>query len=71
MKQATLEMSWFPLRYLHLLPPKVTLILRHTWKTIFRGKLSLMKNANRAFALLAQINIGKWGRPLTGAVYPA
>lgn len=27
-----------------------------------------MKNANRAFALLALINIEKWGRPLTGKV---
>ena len=34
----------------------------------YRG---LMKNANRAFALLALINIEKWGRPLTGEVRPA
>ena len=37
-------------------------------KARYRG---LMKNANRAFALLALINIGKWGRPLTGGVRPA
>ncbi len=37
-------------------------------KARYRG---LMKNANRAFALLALINIGKWGRPLTGVVRPA
>ena len=37
-------------------------------KTRYRG---LMKNANRAFALLALINIEKWGRPLTGVVRPA
>lgn len=37
-------------------------------KTRYRG---LMKNANRTFALLALINIGKWGRPLIGAVRPA
>jgi IS5 family transposase len=32
-------------------------------KARYRG---LVKNANRAFALLALINIDKWGRPLTG-----
>jgi IS5 family transposase len=37
-------------------------------KARYRG---LMKNANRAFALLALINIEKWGRPLTGEVRPA
>ncbi|MGC2457143.1 MAG: IS5 family transposase [Gallionellaceae bacterium] len=37
-------------------------------KARYRG---LMKNANRAFALLALINIEKWGRPLTGVVRPA
>lgn len=37
-------------------------------KVRYRG---LMKNANRAFALLALINIGKWGRPLTEVVRPA
>ncbi|MDX8384586.1 MAG: IS5 family transposase [Ghiorsea sp.] len=37
-------------------------------KVRYRG---LMKNANRAFALLALINIEKWGLPLTGQVRPA
>ena len=37
-------------------------------KARYRG---LMKNANRAFALLALINVDKWGRPLTGGVRPA
>ncbi len=37
-------------------------------KVRYRG---LVKNANRAFALLALINIEKWGRPLTGRVRPA
>lgn len=37
-------------------------------KVRYRG---LMKNANRAYALLALINIGKWGRPLTGVIRPA
>jgi IS5 family transposase len=31
----------------------------------------LHKNANRAFAMLAMVNIYKWGRPLTGQVRPA
>ena len=37
-------------------------------KVRYRG---LMKNANRAFALLALINLDKWGSPLTGQVCPA
>lgn len=37
-------------------------------KARYRG---LKKNANRAFALLALINIEKWGRPLTGEIRPA
>lgn len=37
-------------------------------KVRYRG---LIKNANRAFALLALINLNKWGRPLTGSVCPA
>ncbi len=37
-------------------------------KVRYRG---LMKNANRAFALLALINLDKWGLPLTGQVRPA
>jgi IS5 family transposase len=44
------------------------LILKRLWgfaKVRYRG---LMKNANRAFAMLAAINILKHGRPLTGEV---
>lgn len=37
-------------------------------KARYRG---LMKNANRAFALLVLINLQKWGRPLMGEVRPA
>jgi IS5 family transposase len=37
-------------------------------KVRYRG---LAKNANRAFALLALINLEKWGLPLTGQVRPA
>lgn len=37
-------------------------------KVRYRG---LLKNANRAFALLALINLDKWGLPLTGEVRPA
>lgn len=47
------------------------LTLKRWWgftKTRYRG---LMKNANRAFAMLAMINLVKWGRPLTGEVRPA
>ena len=47
------------------------LTLKRLWgfaKVRYRG---LAKNANRAFALLAMINISKWGRPLTGKVCPA
>ena len=47
------------------------LILKRLWgfaKVRYRG---LAKNANRAFAMLAAINILKHGRPLTGAVRPA
>ena len=35
------------------------------------GRRELAKNANRAFAMLAMINLVKWGRPLTGEVRPA
>ena len=38
-----------------------------TAKVRYRG---LVKNANRAFALLALINLDKWGVPLTGQVRP-
>ena len=40
------------------------LILKRLWgfaKVRYRG---LAKNANRAFAMLAMLNISKWGRPL-------
>jgi IS5 family transposase len=42
------------------------LTLKRIWgfaKVRYRG---LAKNANRAFAMLAMINLSKWGRPLTG-----
>ena len=44
------------------------LTLKRLWgfaKVRYRG---LAKNANRAFAMLAMLNINKWGRPLTGEV---
>lgn len=47
------------------------LTLKRLWgfaKVRYRG---LEKNANRAFAMLAMLNISKWGRPLTGEVRPA
>jgi len=47
------------------------LILKRLWgfaKVRYRG---LMKNANRAFAMLAAINLLKHGKPLTGEVRPA
>ena len=47
------------------------LTLKRLWgfaKVRYRG---LAKNANRAFAMLAMLNISKWGRPLTGKVRPA
>jgi len=47
------------------------LTLKRLWgfaKVRYRG---LAKNANRAFAMLAMLNINKWGRPLTGVVRPA
>jgi IS5 family transposase len=37
-------------------------------KARYRG---LTKNANRAFAMLALINLNKWGRPLTGQLRAA
>ena len=37
-------------------------------KVRYRG---LAKNANRAFAMLAMINVNKWGRALTGELRPA
>ena len=47
------------------------LTLKRLWgfaKVRYRG---LAKNANRAFAMLALINLSKWGRPLEGHVRPA
>jgi IS5 family transposase len=47
------------------------LTLKRLWgfaKVRYRG---LAKNANRAFAMLAMVNLVKWGRPLTGQVRPA
>jgi IS5 family transposase len=47
------------------------LTLKRIWgfaKVRYRG---LAKNANRAYAMLALINVSKWGRPLTGDVSPA
>jgi IS5 family transposase len=47
------------------------LTLKRLWgfaKVRYRG---LAKNANRAFAMLALINLSKWGRPLAGQVRPA
>jgi IS5 family transposase len=47
------------------------LTLKRLWgfaKARYRG---LAKNANRAYAMLALINVCKWGRPLTGEVRPA
>jgi transposase, IS5 family len=47
------------------------LTLKRLWgfaRTRYRG---LTKNANRAYAMLALINVSKWGRPLTAEVRPA
>jgi len=47
------------------------LTLKRLWgfaKVRYRG---LAKNANRAFAMLATLNVVKWGRPLTGEVRSA
>lgn len=47
------------------------LTLKRLWgfaKVRYRG---LAKNANRAFAMLAMVNLVKWGRHLTGEVRPA
>jgi len=47
------------------------LTLKRLWgfaKVRYRG---LAKNANRVFAMLAMINLVKWGRPLIGEVRPA
>jgi len=47
------------------------LTIKRIWgfaKVRYRG---LAKNANRAFAMLAMLNLVKWGRPLGGGVRPA
>ena len=47
------------------------LTLKRIWgfaKVRYRG---LAKNANRAFAMLAMVNLVKWGRPITGEMRPA
>ena len=47
------------------------LTLKRFWgfaKTRYRG---LAKNANRAFAMLAMVNLVKWGQPLIGEMRPA
>jgi hypothetical protein len=47
------------------------LTLKRLWgfaKVRYRG---LAKKANRAFAMLATLNVNKWGRPLTGEVRQA
>jgi len=47
------------------------LTLKYLWgftKARYRG---LAKNANRAFAMFALINLTKWGIPLIGQVRPA
>ena len=46
------------------------LTLKRLWgfaRVRYRG---LAKNANRAFAMLAMLNVSKWGRLLTGHVRP-
>ncbi len=46
------------------------LTIKRLWgfaKVRYRG---LAKNANRAFAMLAMVNLLKWGRPLTAVVRP-
>jgi IS5 family transposase len=46
------------------------LVLKRCWgftKVRYRG---LTRNANRDFAMLALIDLHKWGRPLTGEVRP-
>jgi IS5 family transposase len=51
--------------------PKVEQTLKHLWgftRARYRG---LAKNANRAFAMPALINLTKWGIPLMGQVRPA
>ena len=47
------------------------LTLKRLWGFAKVRYRALAKNANRAFAMLAMLNINKWGRPLTGEVRPA
>ena len=43
----------------------------YAWRFAKTRYRSLVKNANRTFAMLAMINLVKWGVPLTGQVRPA
>jgi transposase, IS5 family len=47
------------------------LTLKRIWGFAQARYRGLAKNANRAYAMLALINLSKWGRPLTGEVRPA
>jgi IS5 family transposase len=47
------------------------LTLKHLWGFTKARYRVLAKNANRAFAMLALINLTKWGIPLMGQVRPA
>ncbi len=46
------------------------LVLKRLWGFAKVRYRRLKKNANRAFAMLAMVNIAHWGRPLTGKVCP-
>jgi IS5 family transposase len=47
------------------------LTLKRLWRLTKVRYQELTKNANRAFVMLAMINLNKWGRPLTGEMRPA
>jgi hypothetical protein len=47
------------------------LTLKRLWGFAKVRYRRLAKNANRTNAMLALINVSKWGRPLTGEVRPA
>ena len=47
------------------------LTLKRLWGFAKVRYWGLAMNANRAFAMLAMVNIVKWGRPLTARVRPA
>lgn len=47
------------------------LTLKRFWGFVKARYRGLAKNANRAFAMLALINLSKWGQPLRGEVRPA